>query len=368
MFLFERLFGITCYLAVLAFAFITIFYRKLKVKDVLLFYIVVLSVFAFFYEPYETADLFRIRNIMKQFSMYDFESFFHSFLKSSTTPVAYLLYWIVGKSGIPGLLPAFTAAVTYSSVFYILYKSAKIYSIGNKSIAIILLFVMSTGNYIMVISNIRTMLAIALLCFCFFRESVLKTFKIWHVLLYFVAALIHNLAIILIIIRFIVFVFLSQLKRKWKIIIISFLAIVSVFVVMFFGWVMDSVFEKAVGYITGDTYFYIWEYIIAIIAIIIENKICVMFRRKQDMRAKETAVYLFVCMIVACVFITQFSIFHRIITYIAPILAIPLLASSGSNLTRSTGKRFVSIFYLSLVMLAIACFRGSLSSLKFFVL
>lgn len=365
MFLIERLFGVACYSAALALIFITIFYRKLRVKDALIFYVIILSVFAYFYEPYETADLFRIINIMEQFSVYDLESFSKLTFADNTTPVAYWLYWLIGRIGNPGLLPAFATVMTYSITFYILYKSSKIYSIGNKSIAIILLFVMSTGNYIMVISNIRTMLAISLICFCFFRESILKSFRIWHILLYVLAALTHNLAIILIIIRFAAFVFSSHLRRKWKIIIMLFLTAVSVIIIVFFNWVLDSVFDKAVEYITGEMYSYIWEYIIGLLVLTIEVS-ALFYKKNTKIRLKENTVYFVLCIIVACVFINEFSIFYRMIVQFATILTIPLLAS-GFSMVDIKSKQS-EVFYLSLLMLFIACFRGSLSSLKFFVL
>lgn len=367
MFIIERLFGIVCYSTILLLVFLCLYYKKMRVKDVLIFYVVILTIFAYFYEPYETADLFRIRRYVEAFSDYNFQQFLNINPTDSTTPVAYLLYWVIGRIGNVSLLPAVTALITYSLTFYILYKSSVIYSLKGPGLAIILLFVMSTGNYMMVISNIRTMLAISLLAFCFFRESVMRVFKLWHLLLYISAALIHNLAFILILIRCVAFIFSTNIKKKLKIFIIVLLAIFGVIFIFKFNWMLNDVFEKATGYITGDTYSYIWEYIIGFIALIIEIIGLRMYLINHELRLNETEIYLFLCISLACIFVMQFSIFHRIITYISPILVIPILAMGFSGPCIEKKQR-EWVFFLSVIMLLVACSRGSLSSLKFFVL
>lgn len=367
MFLIERFFGIACYFVVLLFVFALVYYKKAQVKHALIFYILVLSAFAYFYEPYETADLYRIRLTIEAFSRYKFSTFAKVHLSDNSTPAAYIIYWLIAQTGNARLLPAITVAITYSIIFYILYKTARRYSVSNESIAVILLFVMSTGNYMMVISNIRTMLATSLLCFCFYRESVQNTFKLWHIALYLIAALTHNLALILIIIRCMAFIFSSRVQQKVKLFVIALFAVLSLFFVLNLDWLLNDVYDKAVGYISGESYSYIWEYLIAFISLIVEITALRMYMTSSDTKLKENRMYLLMCVITAIIYITQFSIFHRLITYIAPILAVPILVVCFS-LPESQKKHRNAVFCLSLLMLLIACFRGSLSSLKFFVL
>ncbi len=367
MFLFERLFGIGCYVIILLFVFLVIYYKKMRTKDALIVYVFLLSVMAYLFEPHYTTDLFRTRQIIQTVSQYSFNDFVEIYLSNHSAPAAYCLYWVFGKLGNARLLPASVAFATYSIIFYILHKSSEIYKLKKQGTALILLFIMSTSVYMMTISGIRCMLAVAVLCLCFFRESIMRTFKWWHILLYVFSALMHNLAVILIIIRCIAFVFSARLKTAWKLIITSCFAVIAVFVVISFRWIFSDIFDKAYGYITGDTYSYIWEYVIAFLALMIEICLLTVIWRKCDAGAVETRTYLLLCVLTACIFVTQFSIFHRIITYISPILAIPLLADGFSN----NPKRIIlirTVSVISLIMLCLTCVRGELSSLKFFVL
>ena len=367
MYLLERLVGISCYLIALFFAFFMIYYKKAKIKNVLCVYAIMLVVMAYFYEPPESADLYRIGQIMETLSQYNFKSFSKIFLINNSCPAAYCLYWLIGKVGNTNLLPAIVTLITYTIVFYILRRSSEMYGLGNQGVALILLFVMSTGNYLMVISNIRTMLAITLLCLCFFRESVLAQFKIWHIPLYILSALIHNLAFVLLIVRCLIFVISSNAKIRWKALSVIIFTIVSVYTVLNYEWLFDAVFEKALEYLTGDYYSYVWEYIIAFLALVLEVVAVTMYIRNREKKLKELQMFLILCLSIALFCVTEFSIFHRLITYIAPILTIPILAVGLSkNHTRYiTGN---STLFLSIVMLLIACFRGSLSSLKFFAI
>ena len=219
----------------------------------------------------------------------------------------------------------------------------------------------------MVISNIRTMMAISLLCLCFFRESVLKRFSIWHILLYVLAALIHNLAIVLLIIRGIVFFVAARIKIKWKLLFVLGCLTIGGYMFFQYEWLFDSVWEKSLEFIMGEYYSYAWEYIIAFVAVFVEIQAIRLHMKFGDELLTELMVFLTSCVVVAVIFIGEFSIFHRISTYIAPILAVPLLMVGFSKLRAKVGLEKV-FFLISLASLFLACSRGSLSSLKFFVL
>lgn len=367
MFVFERLFAVAIYTISLLIVVFLIEQKVFKPKKILIGYIILLSVFAFYYEPYITADLYRIREIIKSFSSYNFIDFTKTFLKENPTPVSYILYWLVGKSGDVRILPAIATIVTYSSIFYIVIKYSQLNNISPKNIAVTVLFIMSTGSYMIVISNIRTMLALSLIIFCFFRETVLKKFSLLNILIYAIASLTHSLALVLVVIRFFVFIMGSSIKMRLKFFIFLLSAIVFLYVLLYQFWLIDSIIDKALGYITGDKYSYIWDYITSFIALIIMTFTLKIYHKSKCGKLKEVYNYIIICIVVAILLIFEFSIFSRLIVCFVPILLIPILLNVLSNNVITAKQRNI-LFLLCILMLFVVCSRGSLSSLKFFVL
>ena len=185
MFLLERSISVGIYILVLAVVCILLWSKRAREpRKVLFFYTLVLSFLAFLYVPYENADLYRIYELVQKFQNYTFSNLLEQHVIGVESGIANVFYWVIGKTGIPQLLPAITSFVCHSCIFYILCKTAKKNNISGKNIAIALFFYMSTGTYIFVISGIRCMLGISLLLFCFFRESMERKFNIFHVFLF----------------------------------------------------------------------------------------------------------------------------------------------------------------------------------------
>ena len=83
----------------------------------------------------------------------------------------------------------------------------------------------------------------------------------------------------------------------------------------------------------------------------------------------ESYTFIIACVIMAITFIYEYSIFHRSITYIAPILMLPLLMITLQREQQCHKRNFKNIMFLFIIiLLVIACTRGSLCGLKFFVL
>ena len=353
-------------------------YTNVKHKTILKLYTVALCVMGFFYLPYETADLYRTFETMDWYATIDFSQFFNDFVKTSSVPVSRMLYWVVGKSGIYGLLPVLSAFICYSSIFYTIEKTQKIYSISRKNVAISLFFLMTLSIYISVIGGIRMMIAISLIVFCFFRESVEQKFRWYNILLYLVAVFMHDMALVLLAIRFIALVFDSRQKIYVRIILS--LAIVGIGIVfgIMFNYQVEQVFEKIVGYLTGDNYSYIWEYIIGVLIAVTYAVIIVKYRllRKNlkytRLNAYSIATILSAVAALLCCF--DFSIFYRFIGHVVPLLGAPMMMitleeSSNAMVEKRKQISFQTIILvMSLAIFALSCTRGSLCSLKFFVL
>lgn len=375
MFLIERLVGLGIYCYFLAATCLLIAFSKIKLKNIAKFYTLALAVMGFFYEPYKTADLYRINESLHQFSNYTFSGFFNTFVKNSSVPAARIYYWLISKTGVFELLPAVTCIICYSCIFYAIVRAAEIYKIDRKSIAVAVFFFMSTGNYIMVISNIRTMLAISLIFFCMFRETVEKKYRPADILLYVIAAFTHNIAMIIIAIRMIVIVFNRKTPLIKRLALVAVFAVAAVFMVARFGNIFNSIFEKAMSYITEGGYSYIWDYIVGVLAFLIELIVLIRcFKSKKDCSELVSMnIFLTLCTGIALVFCYEFSIFHRFTVYISPVLC---LAQLMFCMKPKNEKKVVLgvihlrdfVFIISAAMLILACMRGSLCSLKFFVL
>lgn len=376
MFIIERLIAVCIYGYALAFICMLISFSNISYKALIRVYTVILVVMAFFYVPYVTADLYRINEMMLTYSAYEFSDFLRLFVSGSTTPVAAVLYWMVGKTGVPELLPAFSAAVCYSCIFYIFLNVCERQKVSRRNIAVMLMFIMSVGTYIFVIANIRTMLGICLIMFCFYRESVERKRSFLHIPLYAAAALLHNFCVVIIVFEAFVLLLDRRISpaRRWIYFVIE--AGVGCFLLFSMGGAVESIFSKAMDYIAGDQYTYFWEYLIGAVIWILGAYIVYQVKKNRERDPSLTGVEIFLtlCIAVAGVFCFEFTIFHRLITFAAVILTIPLLppmleGSPLKSLSRKLSFSTQQIFTAaSLFMLLISCTRGSLCSLKFFVL
>ncbi len=385
MFLFERLVGVGIYSLVLIMVYFSLVTKNCNnVKRTLFIYSILLSVLAFFYIPYETADLYRINEYVEAFRKYSFSKLWKKQVLNSEIGLANILYWAIGKTGIPQLLPALISFVCYNCIFYIIVKTAQKNQISGKNVAITLLFYMSTGNYMFVITGIRCMLGVSLLTFCFFRENVEKKFRFFHIPLYLIATLIHSFSAVLIAARFFISIFDKNTTALKKTIYSVLLSGGIIIVFSYFSGFIDEILGKVDSYLSGNIYSYIWEYVISILASIVV--ICLFFRKtsiikESNIKLNVWMLYGIALFVISLCFCYEFTIFHRITTYTLPIIAIPLLMTSlqsHDNRYKNAYTRVKTVkgitlnlnscvTFISVLMLLLACSRGSLSSLKFFV-
>lgn len=379
MFLFERVFGFSLYMFVLLFVCILLSKTTLSSKITLRFYIFCLCVMAFFYEPYITADLYRTFEMMSYFAEMDFRYFWANYAYGDSTAIAKLLYWCIGKTGINSLLPVFSAFACYSFIFYIILKTQKLFSVSKKNVAYVLFFVMTTSIYISVIGGIRMMLALSMIAFSYFRNTIEKKGNLFDVFLYVAAFFLHTMSLPVIGIGIVVAVLNSSSKFASK--FVTFIAIAVLFCVLLnkYRYFIDDLYEKILYYIVqGNGYYDIWEYIMGCLILFV-----LLFLMYEFHRFQETAEYRILkpynavmlwSMVIAVCFCFEFSIFYRFGGQLAVIFSIPMMMvtlekTSGKQSRVLKGTDFRSILMLlNLIIAFISCTRGSLSSLKFFVL
>lgn len=378
MFLFERLFGIAAYAYLMIAVCVLVAFSKINLKRLLGFYIVSLCVMAFFYTPYETADLYRIFETMEWYSELPLGKFFNEYILTSSSPIPRILYWFIGQFGINGLLPVFSCAICYSFIFYIVLKTQEKYSISRINVALTLFLLMSSSIYISVVGGIRMMLSLSLVAFCYFRETAEQKFKWYHVLLYFAAVFTHNMAFVVVAIRIISALFDKRNKNTNIILALCALATAGL---MFwrFNYIILDVLSNVSHYLGGDTYSDTWEYLMGVLFTILYAIVIVRFalQERKNPVHKELHSYnagAVISAVLALIFFGVFSIFYRFIGHLVPILSIPMLMitmqqSGDSKKVRGYRMSFQTfVFLITVVIFAISALRGSLSSLKFFVL
>lgn len=377
MFLFERIIGVGVYCVALLTVCMLIGYSRIKLKVLLWLYTFVLGMMGYFYLPYKTSDLYRIFHYLTIFKRFNYNDFFNIHVKTSSSPGGRILYWVFSKIGDPHLLPAFAAIVCYGICFYILYGAYKRFRVNRRTTALVMFFFMSIGHYMSVISNIRTMLAICLIAFCFFREENLQKFSIWHIPLYLAALSLHNLAIVFLLIRLSAILFASKTSIWIRILTVAALLILALLLQLLLPAFVDSLADKASEYLSGDSYTYSWEYIMGILVMLAEGYFLFVYYRAKvesplSLRTQNSALLL--SLVLSIVFIGVFTFYYRIVSGITAVLCIPILMELLSDQGALRFSRKLSIplrgttCVIAAAELGLSCVRGSLCSLKFFVL
>lgn len=378
MFLIERIVGVGIYMSVLLFVCLLLTNSNISCKTTLKIYLAALCVMAFFYKPYVTADLYRTYESIDYFATIDFHTFWNDHVLTTSTPVAKLLYWCVGKTGVNALLPTFSAFLSYSCIFYIINRTKEIYSISNKNTAYVIFFIMTTSIYISVIGGIRMMIALSMIAYSFFRGTVEKKIRLTDVLFYILSLFIHAMSLVCVGMCVLVMLLDSDKSFVKKIgyVLIGLGAVI--FAATFFNGVLDAFYEKFFVYVFGDRHSDPWEYIMGAFIVATLILLFAEYRRVRRetscLRVKDCNTVTILCVAVALCFFFEFSIFYRFGGQLAVLFSIPsmmltLEKTEGRTSVVSKHFNFRSVLILmSLVIAAISCTRGSLCSLKFFEL
>lgn len=378
MFLIERLFGVCVYTYALVMACVLIGFTNIRTRSVLRLYTVGLCVMAFFYTPYVTGDLYRIYETMEWYQTMELEHFVENYVVTASAPASRMLYWLVSQTGIYNLVPVISCLLSYGVMFNIIGKVEKRFSISRVNVALTLFFVMSLSIYISVVGGIRMMTAISLIIYCFFNESVEGKFKWYHILIYITAILTHNMALIIVCIRVLVLILDTRKKPASRILMGGLILGLAIVLIFRFEYVVVDILTNAGGYLSGESYSDTWEYIMGAMLMVFYAVLGFRFRshggsvRYPALKEYNMAMFLF--MGIALAFCFVFSIFYRFIGHVVPIMGLPMLMITLQESSKNSPVRlnwmstqgFVLIW--GAVLLLLSCSRGSLSSLKFFVL
>lgn len=363
MYLFERLIGVFTYTIILFLFFFLIHDGRINYKKLLIIYLIILSILAFFYIPPETEDLYRTFIIVGRFQKVTFSSFLPT-LSETSYPIAMLFYYFVSKIGIYGIIPALATFITYKNGFYILKICADKYKLSNKEIAIIFLFTMSTGMFGYLVTNIRALVALSILAKCFVLEFCDDTKISKNFIYYIICVFIHPISFFVIMIRIIFGLFFEKNIRITTKCVIFFL-LFSFYLV--FRSYFNYAYQKFLRYFYEGTYFWIFEFVkilfldFFLILLGLKSKKIRCSDILQGNQTKNITNLVFVFLIIIFC-LTEFNIYMRV-SYFLALVSIPFLCYYIKK--SSNNYRYKTIVLFSLLLLFLSCTRGHLSSFKF---
>lgn len=366
MFLKQRIIGISIY-----FLFAVVFFLIMKrsntknVKTILFMYTIILSMMGYFYVPSESADLFRIIETMKTFSTYSLQRII-DFSFSTNIPTFYMLIYGIGKTGLYHLLPAIAAFFFYKNSFYLIQDYSKKINGKALTIALTLFIFMCFGQFLQVVSGIRSLLAFSIVARCAYDEYFNGRNVFKNILLYVIAVTLHPAALALTIIHLVVSTVLFSTNSKNKICKILFILFLLLLGVKYGSSYIDEMFSSANTYLSHDSYSYSWEYLMAFLYLIIIFLSLFSTRTKEKITSNYRK-YMYTIIVGTCAFVYVYSIFQRYTVFIS-IVSIPVLMKSINTAQENKDVKYISaLFTLAILILVIACVRGNLSGLKFFI-
>ena len=341
-------------------------------------YLLSISIMAFLYVPAVEADLYRLIESMQNYASLSSGDFIAAL---SDTPVSMVYFRLIGMTGLTGLLAGVTSLIVFGNIFYIIYDYSKKLYASNKVNALTLFMIMSSGLYMSAISGIRNMLAFSILTRCFYDE-ICNDKKLWkNIVWYLLACLIHPAAVGVVIIRLIVLIQDKVSKGKIRSLITTIISLTLGVLMLFYvgGTVyLVSAVEKLTSYADGAGYTYFWDNVMTLLTllfIVLNYRLFSSYHYLHKNNKLNSLIKLsYIFTVFSMLFFFDHTIFVRF-THFNFLIMIPVIMSNFSYIINATKKTTIKlrfshrlIFYIPFIIFIISISRGSLSSLKFFVL
>lgn len=384
MYLFERLISLLIYVLCLFLICYAILHTKKKDNHRLLkIYTLMLAVMGYCFVPHTGADLSRLLITMHYYAEMTWTNLLDA-ISVSSTPGVGLYFFVIGKFGNDHLLPCISAFITFSLCFSSLKRQIDEKDVKSRYIATALLLFMSRGLMMQIISNIRTIMALAICAWCIYQEFYLHARWRKLIIPYIIAASLHVMGQAMLIYR-LIFMIVEKANNPTQKIVRIITAVVGGGLIWIFGNSYITAFltkaEDYYGYAKQGTGFsYVWEGILCIFTLSVVLYMIVTYRRIKPIVAQENSdeginetahlVSYMIPLAVIDIFagFIEFNFFLRINWYLT-ILMIPLCVQL-LKVADFTGKEKVlrhNIVITAFVILLLACARGDLCSLKFFL-
>lgn len=380
----ERLLSLFIYMGVLL--IICFIIRRCKscksLKIILILYLLILSIMGYFFIPAQAHDLSRLFIDMHNYDNYSINTFIPILLKS----IRYsrdLLYFIVAKSHLDGLLPLSAVLISYSCIFYILYDYSKENEISMKSVARALFFIMLASNFGDTISGIRSMCAFSICAYCIYSELYKTKSFVNDLLLYFIAIGFHSVSIPIILIRT-----MFLLIQKEKKVISRFFNIAILIIIIFIGLrygniIIEEALNKGTDYMANSDGFswLFWGKMDSLIGMIIVSTVLLIIKKYEKSpliekcNIKKSNYHIMTIILYLTIVLFYFvedNVFYRFSSYMFFTISLPYMLSYFELTTAKKSINHITkydfIYYpLILILSVIQLSRGSLCGIKFFI-
>lgn len=357
-------------------------FKPNNIKIILTFYLLCICVIAFLYVPAVEADLYRLIEFMNNYASLPFEDFRALILdkENAATPLSLIYLRIIGLTGVVGLLAATTTFIVFSNIFYIIYDYCKRLYSPNRVVAFSVFVVMGTGMYMWTISGIRSALAFTIIARCIYDEVCNEKKTRNNIIWYIVSCLIHPAAIALVIIRIISIMHAKLSSKNIRPLLATFIyLIIGSIALFYFGGTdyLTSALNLFTKYTAETGYTYFWDNVITILILIfIFVNYWIFYRLKNNIDKPHLEILMklsYLLTFICIIFYFEISIFTRF-TLFNLVIMLPVIMSNYSNVinpavkTKSMGLAYRLSLVLPVLIFIIYMSRGSLSSLKFFIL
>ena len=345
-----------------------------KIKKILVFYVIIISILSFCYIPALTSDLTRLRIMMSR--VYTNMSFprFLEIIKTTSTYTTHIYYYVVAKIGIQELVSAFSSLINYSVICYVLYDYSKKHNIRGSSVANALMLYIFIGEYLEVVSGFRSMCSFSIFFFCIYREFFNNKNILSNIIFYLIAIGFHNAVVPLVIIRFIYLLF--QKEKNMFVKIFNYFLFISLllFSLKYGTTIIESTTNKANNYLDHEVFYYFWSFLSSVLQIVLV--IYVYLTNKDIIKEKIPKTYrnlFIIILLLDMVFIfIEYSIFRRY-SRVVIMLFLPIIMECFNYERLESTKLLIKkkniIYYLLLVLIMlIEVSRGDLCGIKFFTL
>ena len=186
--------------------------KIVRINYIVLMQIVLLTFFvliAFNIKSIVENDLYRYYEWSREYAQRPFVSLVKETRLDSKIVVA--LFWFAGKINCLGLIPAITVLVVYGIAFWIIYDTGKSLEI-KQEIVYYLVFATSLMQFSSIASNVRNVMAFAILALASYRDLYKNKKNILTMFLYLLPCGLHITAVIFILAR----IFLPVYKKfRW---------------------------------------------------------------------------------------------------------------------------------------------------------
>lgn len=375
MFLIERAISLSCFLlALVSNCYLISHIKENQYKFILVAYLFLLCVFAWFFVPHTTSDLYRLKEYMETWIYYDWSDLL-DYASTRADPSWVIFSYIASLLGNNNWLQTLSCFIGTSFLFYIIGNLISKLKLERGQRGWLLFYAVCTGGiFISLISGIRSPLGTVILCYCVYDEMLNEGSFIKHLPLYLFAATLHSFVLFLVMLR-ISFLWLGRDSLFVKIFsFISMLVILGVFF-SYGDFYLQAGMDKSSGYVNNaEEYTYIWS---GLTSVIINFMAFILIRYGYQLSNRETnqtfkpyLLFTLFCNIGAILALPfSFAIFSRMsffVFYLAmPIYAFLLTESASHDKLNDRIRRINTI----LILLCLISFtRGSICGYKFFLL